>query len=358
MKRTRLRLGIAIGLALTFAGAVVSQVSLKFVQVPATATLVPQGRNEIYGSVFGDGRRPLADIYVELLDDFNAPLRHTKTDGTGRFTFGGLVNGRYIVKALPYGTDYIEQEQEVILSSVSATVGSGSDTQHVTFYLRLNERIYAGPFAAGPGVVFAQSVPPAAQKLFEEGVRYLHNKKEREGFESLKKSIEIFPDYYLALDRLGAEYAMRGLKNAAYLNAAFALLTHAVEVNPRGFSSVFGLGWTQYHLGMNAAAIETLRRATTLYGKAADAYLWLGKALRRASSNVEAEAALKRANELTKGKFSEAHWQLAELYNQEKRYREAADELELYLKTFPAKAADAEKIRKLIKQLREQAGKT
>jgi tetratricopeptide (TPR) repeat protein len=161
----------------------------------------------------------------------------------------------------------------------------------------------------------------------------------------------------MALDRLGAEYAMRGIKNRAYLQAGFALLTRAVEINPRGFSSVFGLGWTQYQLGLNTEAIETLTRATTLYGKAADAFLWLGKALNRASTLTQAEAAFKRANELTKGKSSEVHWQLAELYSAQKRYKEAADELELFLKTAP-KGEDTEKIKAVIKQLREKAGVT
>jgi tetratricopeptide (TPR) repeat protein len=246
---------------------------------------------------------------------------------------------------------------EVTLSSVSAVPGSGSDTQHIDIYLRINERLYAGPFAVVPGVIFAQDVPPAARRLYEDGVRYLHEKKEHEGFESLKRSIEVFPDYYMALDRLGAEYAMRGIKSRAFLQAGFALLTRAVEINPRGFSSVFGLGWTQYQLGLNAEAIETLTRATTLYGKAADAYLWLGKALNRASTSPQAEAAFKRANELTNGKSSEVHWQLAELYSGQKRYKEAADELELFLKTAP-KGEDTEKIKAVIKQLREKAGVT
>jgi tetratricopeptide (TPR) repeat protein len=355
MTRTPLYFGIAIGLALGF-----GHLFTVYAHPPsslATASSVTQGRNEIYGTIFGDSRRPIADVYVELLDDFNANLRHAKTDASGRFAFTGLLDGRYIVKALPYGTDYVEQSMEVTLSSVSAVPGSGSDTQHIDIYLRINERLYAGPFAVVPGVIFAQDVPPAARRLYEDGVRYLHEKKEHEGFESLKRSIEVFPDYYMALDRLGAEYAMRGIKSRAFLQAGFALLTRAVEINPRGFSSVFGLGWTQYQLGLNAEAIETLTRATTLYGKAADAYLWLGKALNRASTSPQAEAAFKRANELTNGKSSEVHWQLAELYSGQKRYKEAADELELFLKTAP-KGEDTEKIKAVIKQLREKAGVT
>jgi len=264
------------------------------------------------------------------------------------------VDGRYKVRVLPYGTDYLEQSQEVTLTSVSAIAGSGSDRQNVDIYLKLNERANSGPFAIGPRVVFVQEVPPAAKKLYEEGVKYLREKKEKEGFESLKKSIEVFPDYYLALDRLGSEYAMRGTSDRSYFEAGLILLTRAVEINPRSFSSVFGLGWTQYQLGLNSEAIETLGRATTIYGKAADAYLWLGKALRRASLLDRAEAAFKRANDLTSGKGADVHWQLAGVYRDQKRYNEAADELELFLKTEP-KGVDEKKVRAIIKRLREKA---
>jgi tetratricopeptide (TPR) repeat protein len=179
----------------------------------------------------------------------------------------------------------------------------------------------------------------------------------------MRQAIELFPNYYDALDRLGAEYAMRGVDasgklNTAYLQAGGALLMKAVEVNPRGYSSVFGLGWTQYHLGLTNEAIESLRTATTLYGKGADAHLWLGKALRRAAKLDQAESAFKRANELTEGKSTEVHWQMAALYGDQKRYRESADALELFLKMQPkgkGNEAEVEKVRALIRQLRDKA---
>lgn len=314
-----------------------------------------QGRNILSGTVFGEEHRPVSDIHVELLDDFNATLRRTKTDGSGRFVFTGLVDGRFRIKVLPYGTDYMEQLQEVVLTSVSSAAGSGSDRQNVDIYLRINTRLNRSPFASGTtGVVFAQDVPREAQRLYEEGLRYLREKKEKEGFESLRKAIEIFPNYYLALDRLGGEYATRGHADRSYLHAGFVLLMKAVEVNPRGFSSLFGLGWTQLRLGMADQAIETLKRATTVYSKSADAYLWLGKALRRKGALDQAEVAFKRANELTNGKVAIVHWDLAGIYRDQKRYKEAADALELFLKNEP-KAADAEKIKALIKELREKA---
>jgi len=315
---------------------------------------VPQGRNTINGTVFNESHRPVADAYVELLDDYNSTLGRSKTDGSGHFTFNGLIDGRYKVKVVPYGTDYLEQTQDVVLASGSAIAGSGSARENVDFYLKVNERASYGPFAVGPRVVFVQDVPPAARKLYEDGVGFLKAKKEKEGFESLKKSLELFPNYYSALDRLGAEYAIRGTTDRSYLEAGLILLTKAVEVNPRGLHSLFGLGWTQYQLGLNAEAIESLTQATTVYGKSPDAYLWLGKALKRAAMQDRAEAAFKRANELSNGKGADIHWEMAGLYRDQKRYKEAADELELFLKN-ESKAADAEKIKALIKQLRDKA---
>lgn len=312
-----------------------------------------QARNEISGTVFSELGRPVADVYVELVTDLGTSLNRIRTSASGRFTFGGLTNGTYRVRILPYGTDYREQTQEVTLANISS--GNGSDRQQLEIYLQLDQRIKAGPFAI-TGVIFAQEVPREAERLYQDGIRHLAEKRETQGLLTLKKSIEAFPSYYLALDRLGAEYAIRGSLDRSYMEAALILLTKASEINPKGFSSAFGLGWVQYQMGLTNDAIENLRRATTLYGKAADVYLWLGKALKRASTLDQAEAAFKRANELAKGKSAEVHWQTASLYKEQKRYREAADELELFLKTEP-KAADADKIRELIRHLREKAAK-
>lgn len=362
-KDARLAAGLVIGLAVVPGQLVTARTHPLTGQLLVSASLM-QNRNAIYGRVFGPSRQPVGDMYVELLDEVGSTITRQRVDGSGRFTFSGLSNGRFIVKVLPYNTPYLEQSEEVTLSSVSAAAGSGADQQQVDIYLRENPRANANPFGIAPGVIFAQNVPAAARKLYSEGIGYLRDKKEKEGLESLKKSLEIFPTYYDALDRLGAEYATRGVDasgkvNMAYLQAGGSLLMKAVEVNPRGYTSVFGLGWTQYQLGLIDAAIENFRTATTLYAKGPDAQLWLGKALMRASKLDQAEAAFKRSNELAEGKGAEAHKLLAGLYSDQKRYKEAADELELFLKAQPkTKETEAEvvRIKALIKQLRDKAG--
>ncbi len=100
-----------------------------------------------------------------------------------------------------------------------------------------------------------------------------------------------------------------------------------------------------------------MQRAVTLYNKSSSAHLWLGIAQKREGKTAQAEASLKRADQLSKGKESEAHWHLANIYNEQKRYAEAAGELEKFLKARPD-ARDADKIRQLIVQLKQKAGAT
>jgi Tfp pilus assembly protein PilF len=314
-----------------------------------TASAVPQGRSSISGFVFVNERQPLSDIYVELVNDMYSTVGRTKTTGSGRYTFNGLSNGNYKVKVLPYGTDFAEQTIDVTVAAISFdSRRSGVDNVQLDIYLK--PRANTSPLAA-PGTVFAQQVPEAAKKFYETGINQLREKKDKEAFESLKGALEIFPTYYLALDRLGTEYLQRG-----YHDAARILLTRAIEVNPRGFSSTAGLGWALYNLGHNEEAIENLQRATTLYDKSPYAYLWMGMALKKASKLERAEAAFKRAKETSNDKIAEVHWQMARLYSEQNRYTEAANALELFLKS-QTDARDAEKIKQMIARLKEKAAK-
>lgn len=309
---------------------------------------VNQGRNSITGFVFGEARTPLSEVHVELLDDFYVTISRVKTTGSGLFAFRGLPDGLYNVKVLPYGSDYEGQTRSVSLVALSVIPGRGTVNEQIDFYLKVKRNTNAGPLTA-TGVVFVQEIPDGAKKLYEAGIEDLHNKKENEGYDKLKKALELFPDYFLALDRLGTEYVVRG-----HYTPAFVLLTKAVEVNPRSFSSLFGLGLASYRLQQVDKAVENLRLATEIYNKSANAYLWLGIALYQKKNLSQAETALTQANKLSKRESAEVHWQLARLYKEQKRFRESADELELFLKYKP-EAEDVEKIKQMIVTLRQKA---
>jgi hypothetical protein len=318
-----------------------------------------QGRNSLTVRIYGPSGTPLNEIHVELQNDTYSTIGRSRSDGAGRVTFNGLGNGTYKVRVLPYGTEYIEQTQDIVIASIGQLprelgLGPGGGTnENIEIYLKARDAFSSGPFSAPPGTVFAQAVPDAARKLYERGVGELREKREKEGFNNLKKAIELFPTYYLALERLGTEYVMRG---PAYQEAARIILTKAIEVNPKAFPSTFGLGMAQYQLKMMNESVDTLKRATTLHPNSVNAFMYLGMALKQAKRAAEAETALKRANAIGNGKGAEVLWQLARLYSEQNRYQEAADTLELYLKAQPDKN-EAEKVRQLIQQLREKVAK-
>lgn len=308
-----------------------------------------QGNNSITGFVFTASRQPVDNIYIELLSDLNTTIARTRTNGSGFYSFRGLSQGSYNVKVLPYGKNYEEQSRSVALVGISAIAGSGAISEQADFYLKA-KKSSEGPLAA-PGVIFAQEVPDNVRKVYEEGLEFLNNGKEQEGFNKLKTSIEMFPEYYAALDRLGTEYAIKG-----YYRPAYVLLTQAIKINPKSFSGNFGLGLAQYHLQQFGSSVQSFQNAVNIYDKSINAYLWLGISLQQLNKFTEAEIALIKADKLSKGDSAEVHWQLAKLYNNQKRYKESADELEAFLKLSP-KAEDAEKLKQTIQSLREKTNK-
>jgi tetratricopeptide (TPR) repeat protein len=308
----------------------------------------------INGMVFGPDKRGLSDVDIELLDELSRLISRTRTGGGGRFVFRNLSSGNYIVRVMPGRFGYDEQSKGVEIASFSrgAIAGASNETQFLDFYLQSSKPISLAQSAGITNVIFVQDVPIAATKLYKQAISDFENGKAEAAAENLKKSIEIFPDYYLALDLLGEHY----IKQQDFKTAQ-EVLERAVKVNQKGASSFYLLGYAQYTAKQYKAAIQSLREAITWSPKSANSHLYLGMALRQIAKYEDAEAQMKKAKELAKKRLPEVYYQLALLYtNNLKKYNEAADELEQYLK-LGAVSNDAEPIKKLIKQLREKAAK-
>ena len=300
--------------------------------------------NSISGHVSNDQHMPLADLRVELLNEVDSVIRTVKTDGSGLFVFRKLSDGTFQVRVQTSNTNYVSQTKRVDLARPH---GFGAAFEELEFVLLTKD---SGGRTAKPGVVFVQEVPEAARKQFEKASDLLNKSdKRQEAFAALQSAIDLFPQYFDALELLGTEQ----VKDRQY-EAAIPTLTKALEVNSRAFASSFALGVAQYNVKQIQPAIESFRRAVSINEKSINANLWLGIVLRQTSRPDEAEPYLKRADVLAESKLPDAHWQLALLFNQLKRYTEAADELEKFLKVQPD-ARDAELIKKLIQRLREQS---
>jgi len=322
-----------------------------FAASPVTATATPQSGNSIGGTVLDSSRRPVPEIYVELLDEVERSVQRTKTDGTGRYTFRGLSSGTYYVRVQTFGTTLVSQTTRVTVFSVSVAAGTGRGHEEVSFMLKTidEEKPRSGP-KSSPSMVFSQEVPEPARTLYEEAIQVLTDAKgSDQGIEGLKKALEIFPTYYQALERLGAEY----VKQQQY-SQAIQPLRKAIEVNPKGSVSFHTLGVAQYNLKRLNEAVDSLGRAVALAPNSANSQFWLGIVLFRSGKMAEAESPLTRAYQLAGKQIPDVHMYLAQIYSNTKRYKEAADELELFLKDAPD-ARDPQNIKALIAQLRAKA---
>ena len=310
---------------------------------PSNLSTAPQF-NSISGYVSDDRRNPIPDLQVELLNDVESVIQRTKTDSSGLFIFRRLSDGVFQVRVQSYGTDYIGGQ------TIRVQLGRTRAVEQVDFVLRTKETASR----TGPGgTVFVQEVPELARRQYERGASLLQKTEQRtEGLETMKKAIEIFPLYFDALELLGTDY----VKHEEY-EAAIPVLTKAIEVNGRAYQSLHALSVAHYNFKQLPEAIETMKRAIAIDGRSVNANLWLGMLLRQTSKLDEAEPYLRQADKLAASKSPEVHWQLALLFNQLKRYREAADELELFLKIQPD-SKDTELIKKLIRRFREQSGAT
>ena len=320
-------------LYLAFAGSYVSA------QIPQV-----QNTNSVSGFVYTEDRAPISNVYVELQSDFYATIGRTRTQGSGRFAFNGLAPGQYNLKVITTGTEYEPQTKSFTLAAIS---GRAAYAEQIDFYLRSRKNLGGVPTAA-PGVVFLQEVPAEAQGLYEAALQDLAAANEKAAFEKLKRSLEIFPDYYAALDRLGNEYVVRG-----HYEAAYVLLTKALMANKRSHSSTIGLGITLFRLNETDLAIGQFRSAIELEPGSPNGHLWLGIALHSKKKNSEALQSLLKANELSRGGVAEIHWQLARVYKDLNRFKQSADELELFLKIEPA-TKNADEVRKAIEALRKK----
>ena len=302
------------------------------------AAFLPQSSYSISGYVSDHGRTPIAELQIELLNDVDSVIRRTKTSDSGLFQFNRLGPGVFQVRVQTYGTTYVGgQTRRVQLERTHAF-------EQVDFILATKG---AAATSSTPGVVFVQDVPEKARKEYERGYVLLKSEQQKEGVESLTKAIQLFPTYFAALEILGTEYVKQ-----QNFEVAIPLLTKAVEINNRAHHSLSALSVAQYNLKQLPAAVESMKRAITHNQKSASANLWLGTLLRQADKLDEAETYLKQADKLGESKLPDVHWQLALLFNQVKRYKEAADHLEQFLKLQPD-ARDIENIRKLIKRFRQ-----
>lgn len=309
----------------------------------------------IQGTIYDKQMNPLPMIDVELLDDYYrvTPNGRTRTDGAGRYQFTGIGNGRYTVRVFAFRYDLEDEERPVEVNFQSIRGGQGNGMMMEDFYLRPKK---GGLKETELSVVFVQEIPKEAKASYEKAVEDFSKKREQQGFTNLRKALEIFPTYYLALHRYGLELFSR-----KQYKDAFQVLMEAIKVNEKNPTDFYWLAACFHYLGeaYRKAALTSATKASVLAPASPKVLLLLGQIERAAGKFTDAEKHLLRAKKLSSSKNPDIHIELAMLYgNDLKKYKEAADELELYLKAIKVNAEEEKKTKKTIADLRAKAKNT
>lgn len=303
----------------------------------------------VYNKVNG---LPLPDVDVELLNNNYQSLGRVRTDTSGRYSFSNLLDGKYVVRARPFRYGLDDQEYPIELYSVSVTGGAANAGFYTQDFHLTSSR--GSLEAAEAGVVFAQEVPKDARVNYEKAIDKFEDKKREEGARFLEEALNIFPDYYLALVRLGKELVV----SRQFAEAAKVFL-RAAEVNPKSAVSFYYVGYCLHsnnpEHSLNEAR-EALKKALYLAPSSAEVALMMGKVERKAGNFREAEKFLLKAKNLSGRPHPEIQRELVQLYgNNLNQFGKAADELETYIKASKLKGDEEKGAREVVKQLRAKA---
>jgi tetratricopeptide (TPR) repeat protein len=307
--------------------------------------------NIIAGTIYDKARNPLIDIDIELLDEYQRLIRREKTTGTGRYEFSVSNSGRYYLRVFAFRYDLMDETREISIANVVSVPGQQGSSYNVEdFYLQPKR---GGLRDAELSVIFAQDVPKEAERVYKKAIDDLAKKKSDEGFAGLQESIRLFPEYYAATSRLSTELYLR----RQYLDAARGFL-RAAEINPKSAMSYYYAGSALHNQGkeFDKAALTALVEALKLAPASPPVLLMVGTVERSLGRFTEAEKHLLQAKKLSPERIPEIQKELAQLYaNDLKKYKEAADELELYIKASKLSDADEIKTRQLVSSLRAKA---
>jgi tetratricopeptide (TPR) repeat protein len=312
-----------------------------------------QGRNSIEGRITTPDNKPLENVRVFLLNDTYGNRGQTTTDGSGRYQFNGLGAGNYYVQVEPAGTGYERQTQRIEVNPFDPMGAGAFEIFRLDIALK-RENPPSGSsidrmMAPEMGVVFVQNIPATAREAYQKGIQSLKKDDLKMAEVELTHAIQIFPDYFDALEMLGTEY----VKHAFY-DASTPLLAHAVEVNKSAWRSYYGLGVSLLELGKRQEGIDSLRRSLEINPKSINAGMRLGLELAKDGQDTdEAIKVLSNVTQMAGKQLPEAYLVLASLHSKNKHYKLAAEALESYLQIAPT-SAQRESIKLKIEELRKK----
>jgi Flp pilus assembly protein TadD len=259
-------------------------------------------------------------------------MSSTVADQDGSFRFRNLQAGNYAV-VVDAGKEY-----ETGRETVSIEREANGRIVQVAIQLRLKDA--SNPALAG--------VPQSALDSYHKGVAAAKKGDSKNAIVLLNSAITLYPKFTLALSELGLQYLKAG-----QLDKARETFAEEIKLKPDDSSAHLNLGIVLFNQKAVAEAEMHLREALKLNNEGPTSHYYLGLTLinlkRYEEAQKEFEFAIRNGGE----NLALAHKYLGGLYMGARKNREAADELEKYLSLDP-KAADSERIRGTIKELRSK----
>ena len=310
------------------------------------------GQHSISGRlVFPSGQRADARLKVRLESSTNGEL-FVLADGNGSFTFRGLRAGSYTV--VVEGGDFFETASETLYIEPTITdrrtnVSVGPISRPYTVQIYLRSKPQTAP--TKPGVLNAAlaTVPKPALDLYERGVQAASRGEIDTAIDNLKRATALHPNFGPALNELGVQYMRKG-----ELDKAAVVLQKVIQLSPAAPEPCLNYGIVLLQQKKFPEAEKQLREAVKKNENTYTAHLYFGITLIYVKNYDEAEMELRKAVTIAGPRASQAHYYLGGLYWQTGKHKEAADELETLLKLEP-KAANADKLRNTIKELRNKS---
>src|ERR1043166_1157750 len=307
-----------------------------------------EGSNTIEGRVYfpsGDQRGKAIKLHLET--NLAISNQSAVTDQDGAFRFNSLPPGTYTV-VVEGGKEYENSRETVTIEPIGP-----SRVSQVNIQLR--------PKIDANNAAFA-GVPKAALEAYQKAVASAQKNDSKAALQFLTEAVAAKPDFVLALNDLGTLYQ----KQFQWSKAAetFAAL---VKVTPKDPNAQTSLGIALFNEGAELmsqqkyedaeklfnACESVLRESIKLRSPAPVPHYYIGLIAIKFKACDDAQKELEAAIKDSGDNMALAHKMLGGVYISAKKNKEAADELEKYLKLEP-KAPDADKIRASIKDLRSK----
>ncbi|MCM3869321.1 MAG: tetratricopeptide repeat protein [Pyrinomonadaceae bacterium] len=321
-----------------------------FVVVRVTAQGIPQGAastdtglggvNTISGMIVSStGQRIQRRVSIRLRTMTRGD-RISTTDEYGNFVFRGVPPNDYVV--------VIDKEQDFEPFSQNVSVIQPRGMPPQTYYLSIRLEL-KGRAEIKPGVLNAEfaNVPKRALVHYDNAVAQAKKKDHAGAIEELKLAIEEYPSFMHAFNELGVQYLKLN-----QLEKADEAFQGALKITPDAFAALINRGIANVMMKRYGEAVPILRKALAKNDQSAVGHYFLGQALANLGLFEDAEKELLASLKLGKEEMKEAHRILAIIYTSRGAKKQAADELEAYLKLAPD-APDAKKLKDMILQLKE-----